>query len=153
MRKLTYITAALLLCVLPSCNKLETFSDFFIAFDSSKSSTTQVDEEGEWTGSYVVHFTGEQPEDAIIVTYSVSCGDGLTEGVDFSMATTSRRITFLPGVYEQTIKVNWLPHYIDVSKDNTVTITLESADGDVKVGYPGPDQLNKSITIKKYSSK
>lgn len=152
MKKLTYIAAAMLMSMLASCNKLETFSDFFIAFDTGKSSTTTVDEEGELTGTYVVHYTGEKPDDAITVTYSVSCGDGLTEGVDFSMATSSRKLTFLPGVYEQSIKVNWLPHDIDKTKDNTVTITLEDAGG-VLLGYPGPDKLGKSITITKYSSK
>ena len=58
----------------------------------------------------------------------------------------------MPGIYEQTIKIDWLPHDIDETKDNTVTISLLSAEG-VTLGYPGPDRLMKDLVIRKYRSK
>ena len=135
-----------------SCNRIETFSDSFIAFDSAKSSAVSVDAEGEFTGSYAVRYTGPKPSSPITVTFAVTCGDGLAEGVDYKVATSGSKITFLPGVYDQVIKIDWLPHDIDAEKDNTVTISLVSADG-VALGYPGPDKLMKNLTIKKYTTK
>ena len=143
--------AAMFLTAL-SCNKIETFNDSFIAFDSTKSSAVSVDAEGEFTGSYAVRYTGPKPSSPITVTFAVTCGDGLAEGVDYKVATSGGRITFLPGVYDQVIKIDWLPHDIDTEKDNTVTISLVSADG-VALGYPGPDKLLKDIVIRKYTTK
>lgn len=142
--------AALVLSAL-SCNKIETFNDSFIAFDTAKSSPVSIDAEGEFTGSYTVRYTGPKPALPIIVTFAVTSGDGLVEGVDYKVATAGK-VTFLPGVYEQTIKVDWLPHDIDTAKDNTVTISLLSANG-VTLGYPGPDSLMKNLTIRKYTTK
>ncbi len=135
-----------------SCNKYVTFTDSFVAFDSTKSSVVSVDAEGEFTGSYVVHLTGEKPDSPVTVSFEVTCGDGLKEGVDFEVATSGGKITFLPGIYDNSIKINWLPHDIDASKDNTVTISLVDAGG-VTLGMPGPDKSMKNITIRKYSTK
>ena len=74
----------------------------------------------------------------------------MAEGTDYKVATAGGKITFLPGVYDQVIKIDWLPHDIDASKDNTVTISLVSAEG-VTLGYPGPDKLMKDLVLRKYS--
>ena len=105
-----------------ACNKIETFDGAFVAFDP------------------------------IVVSFAVTCGDGLSEGIDYKVATVGGKITFMPGIYEQTIKIDWLPHDIDETKDNTVTISLLSAEG-VTLGYPGPDRLMKDLVIRKYRSK
>ena len=144
-------SAALILTAL-SCNKIETFRDSFVAFDQAKSSAVSVDAEGEFSGAYTVHYTGPKPSSPITVTFSVTCGDGLAEGVDYRVATSGGKITFLPGVYDQVIRIDWLPHNIDTGKDNTVIISLLSADG-VKLGYPGPDNLMKDMVIRKYTTK
>ena len=99
-----------------------------------------------------MHYTGPKPAAPIVVSFEVKCGDGLAEGRDYKVATAGGKITFLPGVYDQVIKIDWLPHDIDVSKDNTVTVSLVSAEG-VTLGYPGPDKLMKDLVIRKYSSK
>lgn len=135
-----------------ACNKIETFDDAFVAFDTAKSSVVSIDAEGEFTGSYTVHYTGPKPSAPIVVSFAVTCGDGLSEGIDYKVATVGGKITFMPGIYEQTIKIDWLPHDIDETKDNTVTISLLSAEG-VTLGYPGPDRLMKDLVIRKYYSK
>lgn len=144
------IFSALTLAV--SCNRIETFDDSFIAFDSAKSSAVSVDAEGEFTGSYTVRYTGPKPSSPITVTFAVTPGRGLAEGVDYTGETADGKLTFMPGIYEQTIKIGWLPHDIDADADNTVTISLLSADG-ITLGYPGPDKLMKDLTIRKYSLK
>ncbi len=135
-----------------SCNKYVLFTDSFVAFDASKSSSVTIDADGELTGSYTVHLTGEKPSSPVTVRFEITCGDGLKEGVDYLVATSGNSITFLPGIYDNTIKIDWLPHDIDSSKDNTVTISLVDA-GNVCIGMPGPDKSMKSITIRKYSTK
>lgn len=148
--KLPCLLAALVLT--GACNKIATFDGAFVAFDSAKSSVVSIDAEGEFTGSYTVHYTGPKPSAPIVVSFAVTCGDGLSEGIDYKVATVGGKITFMPGIYEQTIKIDWLPHDIDGTKDNTVTISLLSAEG-VTLGYPGPDRLMKDLVIRKYNSK
>ena len=135
-----------------SCNKITLFDEAFVAFDTAKSSVVSINATGEFTGSYTLHYTGPKPSAPIVVNFVVTCGNGLAEGVDYKVATAGGKITFMPGIYEQVIKIDWLPHEIDESKDNTVTISLVSADG-VTLGYPGPDKLMKDLVIKKYTTK
>lgn len=148
--KVPCLLAALVLT--GACNKIATFDGAFVAFDTAKSSVVSIDAEGEFTGSYTVHYTGPKPSAPIVVSFAVICGDGLSEGIDYKVATVGGKITFMPGIYEQTIKIDWLPHDIDDTKDNTVTISLLSAEG-VTLGYPGPDRLMKDLVIRKYNSK
>lgn len=135
-----------------SCNKITLFDEAFVAFDTAKSSVVSINATGEFTGSYTLHYTGPKPSAPIVVNFVVTCGNGLAEGVDYKLATAGGKITFMPGIYEQVIKIDWLPHEIDESKDNTVTISLVSADG-VTLGYPGPDKLMKDLVIRKYTTK
>lgn len=135
-----------------SCNKITLFDEAFVAFDTAKSSVVSINATGEFTGSYTLHYTGPKPSAPIVVNFVVTCGNGLAEGVDYKVATAGGKITFMPGIYEQVIKIDWLPHEIDESKDNTVTISLVSAD-DVTLGYPGPDKLMKDLVIRKYTTK
>ena len=148
--KLPCLLAALALT--GACNKIATFDGAFVAFDTAKSSVVSIDAEGEFTGSYTVHYTGPKPSAPIVVSFAVTCGDGLSEVIDYKVATVGGEITFMPGIYDQTIKIDWLPHDIDETKDNTVTISLLSAEG-VTLGYPGPDRLMKDLVIRKYNSK
>lgn len=148
--KLPCLLAALALT--GACNKIATFDGAFVAFDTAKSSVVSIDAEGEFTGSYTVHYTGPKPSAPIVVSFAVTCGDGLSEGIDYKVVTVGGKITFMPGIYEQVIKIDWLPHDIDETKDNTVTISLLSAEG-VTLGYPGPDRLMKDLVIRKYNSK
>lgn len=135
-----------------SCNKITLFDEAFVAFDTAKSSVVSINATGEFTGSYTLHYTGPKPSAPIVVNFVVTCGNGLAEGVDYKLATAGGKITFMPGIYEQVIRIDWLPHEIDESKDNTVTISLVSADG-VTLGYPGPDKLMKDLVIRKYTTK
>ncbi len=156
MRILNKITELAMLMVIAvstvSCNKITLFDEAFVAFDTAKSSVVSINAAGEFTGSYTLHYTGPKPSAPIVVNFVVTCGNGLAEGVDYKVATAGGKITFMPGIYEQVIKIDWLPHEIDESKDNTVTISLVSADG-VTLGYPGPDKLMKDLVIRKYTTK
>lgn len=153
LNKITDLAMLMLIAVsAASCNKITLFDEAFVAFDTAKSSVVSINATGEFTGSYTLHYTGPKPSAPIVVNFVVTCGNGLAEGVDYKVATAGGKITFMPGIYEQVIKIDWLPHEIDESKDNTVTISLVSADG-VTLGYPGPDKLMKDLVIRKYTTK
>lgn len=153
LNKITELAMLMLIAVsAASCNKITLFDEAFVAFDTAKSSVVSINATGEFTGSYTLHYTGPKPSAPIVVNFVVTCGNGLAEGVDYKVATAGGKITFMPGIYEQVIKIDWLPHEIDESKDNTVTISLVSADG-VTLGYPGPDKLMKDLLIRKYTTK
>lgn len=153
LNKITELAMLMLIAVsAASCNKITLFDEAFVAFDTAKSSVVSINAIGEFTGSYTLHYTGPKPSAPIVVNFIVTCGNGLAEGVDYKVATAGGKITFMPGIYEQVIKIDWLPHEIDESKDNTVTISLVSADG-VTLGYPGPDKLMKDLVIRKYTTK
>lgn len=152
LNKITELAMLMLIAVsAASCNKITLFDEAFVAFDTAKSSVVSINATGEFTGSYTLHYTGPKPSAPIVVNFVVTCGNGLAEGVDYKVATAGGKITFMPGIYEQVIKIDWLPHEIDESKDNTVTISLVSADG-VTLGYPGPDKLMKDLVIRKYTT-
>ena len=153
LNKITELAMLMLIAVsAASCNKITLFDEAFVAFDTAKSSVVSINAAGEFTGSYTLHYTGPKPSAPIVVNFVVTCGNGLAEGVDYKVATAGGKITFMPGIYEQVIKIDWLPHEIDESKDNTVTLSLVSADG-VTLGYPGPDKLMKDLVIRKYTTK
>ena len=153
LNKITELATLMLIAVSAvSCNKITLFDEAFVAFDTAKSSVVSINATGEFTGSYTLHYTGPKPSAPIVVNFVVTCGNGLAEGVDYKVASAGGKITFMPGIYEQVIKIDWLPHEIDESKDNTVTISLVSADG-VTLGYPGPDKLMKDLVIRKYTTK
>lgn len=153
LNKITELAMLILIAVsAASCNKITLFDEAFVAFDTAKSSVVSINATGEFTGSYTLHYTGPKPSAPIVVNFVVTCGNGLAEGVDYKVATAGGKITFMPGIYEQVIKIDWIPHEIDESKDNTVTISLVSADG-VTLGYPGPDKLMKDLVIRKYTTK
>lgn len=153
LNKITELAMLMLIAVsAASCNKITLFDEAFVAFDTAKSSVVSINATGEFTGSYTLHYTGPKPSAPIVVNFVVTCGNGLAEGVDYKVATAGGKITFMPGIYEQVIKIDWLPHEIDESKDNMVTISLVSADG-VTLGYPGPDKLMKDLVIRKYTTK
>lgn len=141
---------AAIVVLLAGCNEYTLYTDRFVAFDPNTSSVTSVNELGDFTGTYNVHYTGPTPSARFTVGWEVVAGNGLQEGRDFEIENSGRNLTFMPGVFSQPIRVHWLPSSLDASKDNSVTIRLVSGPDDVILGMPGPDGLFRQITITKY---
>lgn len=110
-----------------------------------------MDSKALYTATYYVKLSSKLRTGNLEVQYKVVPGDGLQEGVDYSLtATNSNPIVFQPGVYEKTIQINWLPNSLNNTKDNTVRIILESSnDPSVTIGRIGPDKLGSQYTITK----
>ena len=147
MKKFIFLAIIALLC---GCNEYTIYKDKFVAFDPASSSVTSVHEQGDFTGAYVVHYTGETPSTRFTVEWEIIEGDGLKEGRDFEIENSGRNLTFMPGVFSQPIRVHWLPSSLDASKDHSATIRLVPRPDDVILGMPGPDGLFRHITITKY---
>ena len=57
---------------------------------------------------------------------------------------------FPTGVYYIPIRVRWISNTIDITKNNTMTITLVSTNNpDVVIGMPGPDHFQRQMVITK----
>ena len=76
-------------------------------------------------------------------------GDGLQEDVDYKVVTQQNPLVFLPGIYDAPIRVRWLKHPVDPTKDNTLTIRLTGNSKGYNLGYPGPDHKQSEIRIEK----
>ena len=110
-----------------------------------------MDSKARYTATYFMKLSSKLRTGNLEVQYKVVPGDGLQEGVDYSLTeTNSNPIVFEPGVYEKTIQINWLPNNLNNTKDNTVRIILVSSnDPSVNIGRLGPDKLGSEYTIKK----
>lgn len=150
-RRIILIIAAML--SLASCSKFVEFKDFFIAFDVLASSTTTVNCEANMTGDYKLHMSATARKKPVLVKFSVIPGDGLQEGVDYTVLTKNGQLEFYPGTYDKPIQIRWISHDIDPSKDCSLTIRLDSVNDDLLLGYPGTDNLYRSITIRKIKTK
>jgi hypothetical protein len=47
------------------------------------------------------------------------------------------------------VRIRWMPHRVDPSKDNTLTIRLTGNSRSFTLGYPGPEHLQRQLVIEK----
>lgn len=99
--------------------------------------------------TYLVTVSSKALTSALVVNYEIVVGDGLQEGVDYQLVTTGNQLTFEPGVYDMPIRIKWLAHTVDETKDNTLTIRLTGTNQNLQLGVPGPDGLQKQLVIEK----
>ena len=90
--------------------------------------------------------------DDITVEYEVVAGDGLREGVDYVIqSSTLSPVVFTKGTYTMPVRLLWKhnPDF-DPEKDNTLVIRLTSSSmEEMLIGYPGPSALKSSFTFTK----
>lgn len=102
-----------------------------------------------------VYLSCKKFTEPIVVHYDVIIGDGLKEGVDFVIqSTTKSPLTFKPGTYDLPVRVQWKKsENFDPTKDNTITFAItnvESELGEFHIGYLGPDKFySKYVFTKK----
>lgn len=148
LRNILFVTVMCL--VLAGCNKYTKFKDYFVAFNLTDSSPTVINASASTNAKYVVQLCSVKPVATIEVYFSVTPGDGLTEGVDYKIKTSGGKLVFLPGIYTRNIEIEWLSHELNPSKDNTLKISLTGVtNDDIGIGYPGPDAKYKEILIYK----
>ncbi len=150
----TYILAALLsLLCLTGCelNKMKPYDQPFLTFTYNNSYSTSVDAEGTFDAQYFIHLSSRRLEEPLVVTVAAIPGDGLKEGVDYELISKGGKVTFYPGIYDIPVRIRWKKNIIDTSKDNSLTLRLESTSMDeVMLGVPGPAEKDRTLTIRKY---
>ena len=151
MRFLT-IVLTMLVFVCSSCDKDETvyMTDSYVWLKSETGlSHIIVKSDVKNINTYNIVLSAAQQTENLTVNYEITVGDGLQPGVDFNLVTAGNAVTFLPGIFDMPIRIQWLPHRVDPSKDNTVTIRITGNSKNYGVGMPGPDHLNSTLTIEK----
>ena len=99
--------------------------------------------------TYVVSLSSKALTAPLTVNYEVVVGDGLQEGIDYQLITTGGSLAFEPGVYDMPIRIRWMAHTVDESKDNTLIIRLTGNSQGITLGAPGPDGAQKELVIEK----
>ena len=143
----------LMLLLLSACAEEEKAFDapFVYLTDKFGGISATMDSKARFTATYYVRLSSKLRTENLEVHYKIVPGDGLQEGVDYSLAVAnSNPIVFETGVYEKTIQINWLPNSLNNTKNNTVRIVLESSnDPSVTIGRIGPDKFGSQYTITK----
>lgn len=137
--------------LLTSCglNELPEYNLKYIHIMMNESSETTVSSKANMIGTYNVYLSAPASEETVTVTYEIIAGDGLKEGVDYKIITQGNILTFLPGIYDMPIRIQWFSNTLDPKKDNTLKIKLISNDKGYSIGLPGPNQNQSVFTIRK----
>jgi len=156
------ITAVCLLCcafvataALTACGDdgPEVFDQPFVRIATeSGASSTVVMSDVKAVNTYIVYLSSRALSDNLEVSYEITVGNGLQSGVDYQIVTTENPLVFLPGIYTMPIRIRWLEHRVDPTKDNTITIRLTGNSKNFTLGYPGPDHLQSQLVIEKQNN-
>lgn len=153
MKQVFTLLAALLLFA--ACEKDESivFDQPFVRIATSTGgSTTVVLSDVKNVNTYTVYLSSRPQTQNLEVNYEIVVGDGLTAGVDYEVVTPGNTLTFLPGIYSMPIRIRWMEHVVDPTKDNTLTIRLTGNSRGYTLGYPGPDHNQRQVVIEKRNS-
>lgn len=146
------IVMLLAVVALCACQK-EEFEGYDVPFvkiaTTTGASQTVVLSDVNNVNTYLVTVSSKALTSALVVDYQIVVGDGLQEGIDYQLVTTGNQLTFEPGVYDMPIRIKWLAHTVDETKDNTLTIRLTGTNQNLQLGVPGPDGLQKQLVIEK----
>lgn len=104
-----------------------------------------------------VHLSCRKFNEPIKVYYEVIVGDGLKEGVDFTIQSTTKSPLTFKNYDPQPIRISWKrSENLDPTKDNTVTFAItnvESELGEFHIGYLGPDKFFSKYVFTKIAKK
>lgn len=138
--------------MLGSCSKDEqdAYELRFVHIMDNEASIVNVSAKANAVGSYNIYLSAPQVLEPITVSYKLTIGDGLTEGLDYELVNAGTEVTFLPGIYDMPVRIKWLANTVDPASDNTIKIELlRVSNANYTVGLPGPDMLQRSLTITK----
>ena len=132
-------------------NELPLFDEPFAYIETSTGSDNAVvGADMKAVVTYYIGISCAAFTDPIDVSFQVTCGDGLQAGIDYEVLTAGTSVSFLPGIWRMPVRIRWMEHPIDETKDNTVVIALTGAQpGTFTLGYPGPAAKGSKLVITK----
>lgn len=153
MKKIILPILAIILTLI-SCNKdeIDVFDEPFVHINFNSLSTVSINSNRKDIVSYYINLSTKPMSSDMLLDYSIIIGDGLQAGVDFNILTTEYPLTFPSGIYRRPIQIQWLDHVLDPTKDNTLTIKLNSNNLGITVGLPGPDANQSELILQKINN-
>jgi hypothetical protein len=141
-----------MICLFSSCttDEKDPFDESFIHIMSDTgASEIVVGSDVNNINTYSIYLSSKSLSENVVVTYEITVGNGLKNGVDYELLTKGNELTFLPGIYDMPIRIQWKPNRVDEAKDNTITIRLMENNLGLTMGLPGPDGLQRELVIEK----
>lgn len=140
--------------LLLGCSKEEDIlmEEAFVHIMVNESTQIQVNSNRRDVVSYFIYFSTPATTQTMELDYSVIPGDGLQEGRDYQLITKENPLVFPAGIYQRPVQIRWLENRVDPSRDNTLTIQLESNNLGVNIGLPGPDANQSALIITKVNN-
>lgn len=149
MNKFIFLVPMLMMLVSCGIEEQKPYQTPFIHIMENGASATTFSSKGNSPKAYSVYLSSAPLTRKLEVYYEIQLGDGLMEGVDFKRITVSDTLVFLPGIYDMPIRIQWLSHTLDLTKNNTLKIQLLGNNQGITIGMPGPDHYQTSFTITK----
>lgn len=128
------------------------FHDYYVCIKNEAGAGSSIVNEhsNQFIDTYYVYLVSAILDTPLTVNYEIIPGDGLKEGVDYELLSQKKSVTIARGISKAPIRINFLRHDIDPTKDNTITIQLTDCDNSkVSIGYPGPKHYLSSHVITK----
>lgn len=138
--------------MISSCSK-EEFKPYdhpFVHIHHNNSDQVRIQANRQEEAAYHVYLSSQLQFENTTVTFEITHGDGLLPGRDFEILTQGNTLVFPAGVFEMPIRIRWLRNTLEPGKEHTLVIRLIDNDRGYTVGMPGPDQLQRSLTITKF---
>ncbi|WP_010136604.1 hypothetical protein [Ochrovirga pacifica] len=153
MKKIVLLISVSILSLI-SCGKeeIEVYDTPFVHINFNNVSMVNVNSNRRDITSYYIYLSSKPLQKDMLLDYSIIVGEGLQEGVDFKILTTEFPLVFPSGIYRRPIQIQWLDNQLDPSKDNTLTIKLNSNNLNIHVGFPGEAANQSELIIKKINS-
>lgn len=153
MKKYIFLMSCLTI-LLSSCGKeeLPLYDNSFIHINYNNLSTVNVNSNRKDVVSYYIYLSSKPLKKDVLLDYSIIIGEGLKEGEDFKILTTEFPLAFPIGIYRRPIQIQWLDNVLDSTKDNTITIKLNSNNLDINIGFPGKDSNQSELIIQKINN-
>lgn len=150
MKLILYTAFFVLLFSSCSKNEHDRYDLHFVHIMDNESSAINVSDKANSVGTYNIYLSAPQFLEPVTVTYKITVGTGLTEGVDYELINAGESVTFLPGIYDMPVRIRWKANPVNPAADNRVKIELLRVNNHAfTVGLPGKDQLQKVLTITK----
>lgn len=154
MKKILFTLVALL--TLSSCSDQLNiiFTDYYVCIkDESDSATSTVKSSiDNFVATYYICLVSNILDSPLTVNYEVVPGDGLKEHVDYELQSDKNYVTIARGIWKMPVRIKYLAHPVDETKDNTLTIRITGcSEESFHLGYPGPDARFSTHVITKFN--
>lgn len=149
MKRLIYISILILCSISCVKNEMPLYNKGFVYLSSVSGAYSEtVNSLTEMESTYYFYLSSKKIYKNIDIEYSVKSGAGLKEGIDYILLSPLKKTVFMPGIYRMPLRIRWLPHKLaGPDENNTLIIEIKSAGEGINIGFPGPNEIGRRLTI------